>query len=105
MKLHVVDGRYAVARLGPNDPIPAWPRGRFVSVTRTPEELSIVCDDDAVPPDVRAERGWRCFVAEGPIPFETTGVAAAITTAMNTLRNAMLLPHVFVVRADDTGGC
>ena len=82
MKLHVVDGRYAVARLGPNDPIPAWPRGRFVSVTRTPEELSIVCEDDAVPPDVRAERGWRCFVAEGPIPFETTGVAAAITTAL-----------------------
>lgn len=82
MKLHVVDGLYAVARLGPNDPIPPWPRGKFVSVTRTPEELSIVCDDRAVPPEVRAERGWRCFAAEGPIPFEMTGVAAAITTAL-----------------------
>jgi len=82
VKLHVVDGRYAVARLGANDPIPPWPRGKFVSVTRTPDELSIVCDEDAVPADVRAERGWRCLVAEGPIPFEMTGVAAAITTAL-----------------------
>ena len=32
---------------------------RSTSVTRTADELSIVCDDAAVPADVQAERGWR----------------------------------------------
>lgn len=82
MKLHVVDGRYAVARLDPDDALPAWPRGNFVAIVRTRDELSIVCDEDAVPHDVRAERGWRCLAVEGPIPFETVGIASSITSAL-----------------------
>ena len=77
MKLHVVEGIYAAARLDRDDAIPPWTRGRFVAITRTPDELSIVCDDDAVPADVRAERGWRCLAVDGPIPFDTIGVAAS----------------------------
>jgi hypothetical protein len=75
-------GRYAVARLDRDAAIPSWPRGELIAITRTPDELSIVCDDDAVPPDVRAERGWRCLAVAGPIAFEIVGVAAAITTAL-----------------------
>ena len=97
MKLHVVEGRYAVARLDRDDAIPNWIRGRFVAITRTPDELSIVCDDDAVPADVRAERGWRCLAVDGPIPFETIGVAATIT---NALANAGI--SVFFVSTHDT---
>lgn len=97
MRLHRIEGRFAVARLAPDDPLPSWPRGKFISITRTPDELSIVCDDDAVPEDVRAERDWRCLAIEGPIPFETIGVAAAITTA---LANAGI--SVFFVSTFDT---
>jgi len=82
VKLHVVDGRYAVARLGADDAIPSWARGDFVSITRTRDELSIVCDEAAVPTHVRAERGWRCLAVDGPIAFETVGVAASITSAL-----------------------
>jgi uncharacterized protein len=82
VKLSLFPERFAVCRLHANDPVPQWPRGAFVSITRTPDELSIICDEAAVPDDVQAERGWRAFQVHGPIPFEVTGVAAGLTTAL-----------------------
>jgi hypothetical protein len=97
MRMTLLDGTFAVCRLDPDAPIPTWPSGAFVSITRTPDELSIVCDDASVPEGVRAERDWRALRVEGPIPFEVTGVAAAITTA---LANAGI--SVFLVATFDT---
>jgi hypothetical protein len=82
LKITTLPGRFAVCRLGPDDAVPGWARGAFVSITRTAEELSVICDEAAVPDSVRAERGWVCFQVLGPIPFETVGVAAAISTAL-----------------------
>lgn len=83
MKFTLLDGLYAVARLGADDDVPPWAhRGAFSSVTRTPHELSIVCDEGSAPDDVTVERGWRCLGIEGPIPFETVGVAASFTRAL-----------------------
>jgi len=100
MKLHfrLLDGAYAVARLDASAAVPPWSaRGEFTSVTRSAEELSIVCEESAVPEDVRAERGWRALQLEGPIPFETTGVAAKFTNAL-AARNI----SVFVISTFDT---
>ena len=42
-----------------------------------------MCDEDDVPPSVeRVERGWRALHLRGPIPFETTGVLASLSTAL-----------------------
>jgi hypothetical protein len=97
LRLTILPQRIAVCRLPPGAPIPGWVRGPFTCVTFTPEELSIVCDDDAVPGDVQAERGWRCVKVEGPIPFETTGVAAAL---VGPLADAHI--SVFLVSTYDT---
>lgn len=78
MHVKLMHGLYAIARLDPGDPLPAWARGSFVSITRTPYELSVVCEEEFVPDEARAERGWRVFMLEGPIPFEVTGVASAL---------------------------
>jgi len=78
IRMTTLDGRFAVCRLAADSPLPSWPSGTFVSITRTPDELSIVCDESSVPDDVRAERDWRALRVEGPIPFEVTGVAAGI---------------------------
>lgn len=82
MKLSLLPQLIAVCRLPSDAAVPDWPRGAFVSITRTPDELSVVCDDVAVPSDVRAERGWRALKLHGPIPFETTGVAASLAGAL-----------------------
>lgn len=98
MKFFVIPGRYAVARLDAAAEVPPWcAGGAFTSVTRTPDELSIVCDESAMPDDVRAERGFACIGVEGPIPFDTTGVAAAFTRVL-----AQKGLSVFMVSTFDT---
>lgn len=70
---------YAVARLAPSAPFPGWADGDgFVSVTRTAEELSVVCLEARVPPGVQAERGWKAFRFVGPFAFEATGIVLSV---------------------------
>lgn len=74
---------FSVARLAADEAWPAWlPSAGFVSISRTSSELSVVCISAAIPPDVRCEEGWRILALQGPIPFETVGVAAAFTTPL-----------------------
>ncbi len=70
----------AVCRLWPDEPIPAWATvGGFCSITRTADELSVVCPDDRrIPADVRCEHGWRYLRVAGSQPFGLTGVLSSI---------------------------
>jgi len=83
LSLSVVPGRYAVAQLPPDAEIPSWAsRGAVTSVTRTPRELSIVCEETAVPEDVRAERGFAALVIDGSMDFALTGILASVTAPL-----------------------
>jgi hypothetical protein len=66
---------FTVCRLERDAPTPGWATaGGFFSITRTADELSLVCGQDAVPASVRCERGWRCLRVAGTIPFSAVGV-------------------------------
>ncbi len=66
---------YAIVRLAPDATTPAWAgKGGFTSSTRTAEELSIVCPNANLPPDVHSSHRWICLKLEGPFPFSQTGV-------------------------------
>ena len=67
LTLELLTNTFAVCRLDFNAPIPDWAQGDFVSITRTPDELSIVCRQEDVPDDVQAERGWRCLRVVGKL--------------------------------------
>jgi hypothetical protein len=70
----------AVCRLPPATPLPGWAaRGGFWSLTRTPNELSIVCSQSDVPDGIQAERGWRGLQVEGPLDLSLVGVLAGLT--------------------------
>jgi hypothetical protein len=68
-----------------------------VSLTWTADELSIVCPEDLVPGDVRAERGWRAIRVRGAIDFSETGVVAALTVPLAEAKIG-----VFVLSTFDT---
>lgn len=95
LRIALLPHRLAVCRLDPDAALPPWVRGEFTSVTRSAGELSIVCDDAAVPEGVRAERGWRLMMVEGPIPFEVTGVAAALVAPLAEARISVFLLATF----------
>ncbi len=84
LRLSSLPGVLAVCRLNPGDPLPAWLdlSRDFVSVTRTGEELSIVCAASVVPADVTAERDWRAIMVEGPLDFALTGIMARLTAPL-----------------------
>jgi len=75
LKFRWLPGPYAVVRLAPDAPLPEWAtKGEFTSVTRTAEELSVVCHGDNLPADVHSQHQWICHKLEGPFAFSLTGV-------------------------------
>jgi hypothetical protein len=101
-RLRETPWRLAVCRFPADAPLPAWvfhAEAEFWSLTRTPDELSLVCPEDDLPPsvDTHVERGWRAFQVEGPIPFATTGVVSGLTAPL-----AAAGIGVFVISTYDT---
>ena len=80
LDLILLRDRYAVVRLDRDADIPSWAiEGGLFSITRTNEELSVVCSQSAVPEGVTSERGWRCFRVARQIAFSVVGVLASLT--------------------------
>ena len=79
LNLTLLENPYAVAQLPASAPIPDWADGAgFVTISRTSEELSIVCQQNRVPKSVKHEGEWRCFQLLGPFEFTLTGILASV---------------------------
>jgi uncharacterized protein len=75
LKFRQLLDRYAVVRLAPDASIPGWAtRGDFTSISRTSDELSIVCPIKNIPGEYASGPRWVCLKLEGPFPFSQTGV-------------------------------
>ncbi len=78
-ELELMPLELAVCRLAPEEPPPAWAlESGFYCLMRTPEELSIICPQEAVPAGVRRVGGWRCLKVRGPLDFGQVGVLASL---------------------------
>jgi hypothetical protein len=84
LTLFLLPHKYAVCRLDPNGYIPPWALlgDDFVSLTRTREELSVVCLQENVPQDAQAARGWCCLKAQGPFDFSQAGVHLSLAVPL-----------------------
>lgn len=79
MNIEILKPKFAVCQLAAQESIPEWPyRGEFYSVTRTAEELSIVCEQKYVPAGTRCDQEWRILKVEGPLDFSLTGILSSI---------------------------
>jgi hypothetical protein len=95
--LFLLGEQFAIARLPPDEALPAWADGSLSSVTRTPEELSILCAVERVPSEIEAERGWRGLRVAGPLDFSEVGVMASLSGPL-----AEAGVSVFVISTYDT---
>jgi uncharacterized protein len=79
LDLDLLPAPYAVCRLSPGAAVPAWAAGEdLVSITRTPEELSILCPQEKVPEGIRSERDFRVLKIRGPLDFSLVGVLSGL---------------------------
>ena len=82
-KLTLLIERFTLHRLAADAPIPEVVLdSSFFSVTRTPDELSIVLPEGLVLSGTRQEPGWSCIKVLGPLDFGLTGILAGISKVL-----------------------
>ena len=73
----------AICRLEADSEMPSWATaGDFFSITRTADELSVICLQGQVSEGIRCESGFRCYKVDGPLDFGLTGILASLTTVL-----------------------
>ncbi len=80
LTLTVLDGHYTIHRFPPDSTLPAevW-ESSFLSITRTEDELSVVCDASVVLQSPEREEDWSCIKVLGPLDFSLTGILAKLS--------------------------
>lgn len=83
LTMRLLKEKYGVCRLNKSDSIPNWVKNSdFYSITKTLDELSIVCSQQSIPKDIKCEKDWRILKIEGPLDFSLIGILASISTIL-----------------------
>ncbi len=77
--------KFGVCRLEIEALIPEWAQaGQFYSITKTSDELSVVCCQDNIPDGIKCEKDWRILKIEGILDFSLIGILASISVILAT---------------------
>src|SRR5437879_12357113 len=103
LKFRCLPGKFGVCRLPANAAIPAWSQtGPLSSITRTNQELSVVCPEESVPPQQACEGGWICLKLEGPFSLSEVGVLAAFVDPLRD--EGVTISAISTYNTDDVRG-
>jgi uncharacterized protein len=87
---------FAISRLAADAAIPDWAtQGPFFSVSRTGDELSIVCELSRVPVGVQSQPGWRVFKVHGPFVLSEIGVLSALAAPLAEAKISLFAVSTF----------
>jgi uncharacterized protein len=85
VSLCVLAGQWAVCRLPPDASLPRPPASSlFYSVTRTADEVSVVCDVALTPPGARVQAPFTLLRVEGILDFSLVGILDGLTRPLAT---------------------
>ncbi|PYT68986.1 MAG: ACT domain-containing protein [Acidobacteria bacterium] len=95
-ELSLLPRPFALFRLAPTAPAPAWAtQGPFSSIPRTGDELSIVCEQSLVPAEVQLQSSWRVRKVHGPFVLTENGVLSALASPLAEARLSLLAISTF----------
>jgi len=64
-------------------PLPNWLlKSSFYTVSKTADELSVVCEEDLVLGEIRKSVGWRLLKINAELDLSLTGITARFSTAL-----------------------
>jgi len=80
----LVNGNWAIVKLGATQSVPDWTctASEFLSITRTHDELSIVCGEALVPEGSPHEAGWALLKLKGPFALDQIGVLSSVAAPL-----------------------
>lgn len=98
LTFQLLSGEYSLCRLAPEESIPDWlAASAFFSISKSANELSIVCESQFVPPEVKHNGQWRLLKILEVLDLSLTGITAQFSTA---LANAAV--NICVIASYDT---
>jgi uncharacterized protein len=108
LELRLLPDTFAVCRLDSGDESDLKAASGLFSVTRTADELSVVCPQEDAPAGAEVSPGWRALEVQGPLDHTATGVLASIATPLAEADVALFPLATFdtdyvLVKQDDVG--
>lgn len=104
----IFPGHWVICKLPPDAPIPAWALAAkgFFSVTRTPEELSLLVPRVVVPAEIDSPIDWSLIKLHGPFSLAAVGVMASFLNPLAAAGISVLAESTYdtdyiLVRAGD----
>ncbi len=83
LKISILEGLFTVHRFSQDHEIPKQIyEGQFYSITKTEDELSIVCSSSVLEVSENSETDWSCIKVMGPLDFALTGILADLSTIL-----------------------
>ncbi|MGM0383974.1 MAG: ACT domain-containing protein [Thermodesulfobacteriota bacterium] len=98
LRLSILEDLFTFHRFPPDHEIPKKIyKSHFYSISKTEDELSIVCSSSILLDSESSETGWSCIKVLGPLDFSLTGILADISAV---LANAEV--SIFAISTFDT---
>lgn len=83
LQFEVLPKRFAVCQLDMVKPLPNWVfSSSFYTVSKTADELAVVCEEDLVQDEIVKSVGWRLLKINAVLDLSLTGITAQFSTAL-----------------------
>lgn len=83
LEMIVLDEEYSLCRLEAGSSISEWAlESSFYTITKTDDELSVVCESRLVPADVKQDGEWKLLKIAAVLDLSLTGITARFSTAL-----------------------
>ena len=81
MKIEIIDIEFSICKVEDFSAINI--EDEFFFVSKTDEEISLVCETKSVPANILVrDEGWRAFRIQGTLDFSLVGILAKISTLL-----------------------
>ena len=78
--LSVLSETFTIHKLSPDASTPEEIlKSNYYSVSKTENELSLVCSEAIEVQSLQNSKGWKCIKVKGPLDFNLTGILAGIS--------------------------
>ena len=96
--LSILSETFTIHKLSLDTSIPeGLLKNNFYSVSKTENELSLVCSEKIEVQSLESSKGWKCLKVKGPLDYNLTGILAGISDIL-----AQANISIFVISTFDT---